>query len=437
MDLNEMIEKKIVLIGAGSIQFGLETMADILLSDVLKGSTIVLHDINAESLKKMRKLGEAAIQENKFAFKLEATTSRKEALSGADFIISSIEIGNRFKLWEQDYEIPRKYGNRQTFGENGGPGGLFHALRIIPPILEICKDIQEICPNAWFINFSNPMSRICLAIKRKFPRLKVIGLCHEIGFLEDHLPHILHTPFTNLNIKAGGLNHFGVLLEIQYKDTQKDAYPDIYAKALDYFETQGREVDIIKYVFTRFHRLPYTTDSHFSEYIQWGWEQIDENGVRAFYEGYKALCQSEPRRMERFLKGKLSHKKWIKRSGERAIPIIEGILTDSGQYELSVNIPNTDGLIEEIPRDLVIEGPAIVDRKGVHGIKLKNVPKGIAALWRNQASVQDLVVEAALTQSKEVALQALLVDPVVDSAHNAEQILEEMLRLQKEYIHLS
>ncbi|MFX1293415.1 MAG: alpha-glucosidase [Promethearchaeota archaeon] len=433
-----MVEKRIVLIGAGSIQFGLETMADILLSEVLKGSTIVLHDINAEALKKIYKIGKIAIEEKKFKFKLKSTTKREEALEGADFIISAIEIGDRFKLWEQDYEIPRKYGNRQTFGENGGPGGLFHALRIIPPILEICEDVQRICPNALFINFSNPMSRICLAIKRKFPRLKFVGLCHEIIFLQRHLPQILQTPMTNLDgIKAGGLNHFGVLLEIKYKDTQKDAYPDIHANVMAYFKEKGREVDLIKYILKHFKVLPYTTDSHFSEYIHWGWETINKKDVRDFYLTYKSICKSEPRRLNRFLNRRLSYKWWLRASGERALPIIEGIITNSGQYELSVNLSNTNGIIEDLPRDLVVECPATVDKNGIHGVKLENIPKGIVGLWRNQASVQDLVVEAALTQSKEIALQALLVDPVVNSTSSAEKMLNEILRLQKNYIKLS
>jgi alpha-galactosidase len=433
-----MVERRLCLIGAGSAQFGLETMADIFLSKILKGSTVVLHDINKSALERMKKIGETAIQELHYDFKLEATLTRKEALEGADFIISSIEIGDRFKLWEQDFAIPRKYGNQQTFGENGGPGGLFHSLRIIPPIIDICADVHDLCPNAFFINFSNPMSRICLAIKRKFPSLKAIGLCHEIAFLERHLPRILNTPFKELDdIKAGGLNHFGVLLEVKYKESQRDAYPDILAKVFSYFETNRvQEVNLIKYIIKHYNILPYTSDSHFGEYIHWGWEQIDEKAVRDFYTGYKASCKGEIKRLQRFSDGSLSPKHWLKRSGERAIPIIEGIITNSGQYELSVNIPN-DGIIEGLPHDLVIECPATVDKNGCRGVKLPNAPKGIVGLWRNQASVQDLVVEAAITHSKDSALQALLVDPVVDSATSAEQILEEILRVQSDYIHLT
>lgn len=138
--------KRIVLVGAGSAQFGVETVADILISRILKGGTIVLHDINPKSLEMVRQACQMAIDEMKLNFTLEATTSRPEAFKDADFIISSIEIGDRFKLWEQDYEVPRKYGNRQIFGENGGPGGLFHSLRIIPPIIEICGDVEKSAP---------------------------------------------------------------------------------------------------------------------------------------------------------------------------------------------------------------------------------------------------------------------------------------------------
>ena len=185
------------------------------------------------------------------------------------------------------------------------------------------------------------------------------------------------------------------------------------AKALNYFETKKvREVQLIKYIIKHYRIFPYTSDSHFGEYIHWGLEQIDEKGVREFYSKYKVKCKSEPKRLQQLLEGSLPSKQWLKPSGERAIPIIEGIITNSGQYELSVNIPNTDGIIEGLPHDTIIECPAIVDKNGCHGVKLKDAPKGIVGLWCNQASVRILVVEAALTHSKEVALQALLLDYV-------------------------
>jgi alpha-galactosidase len=430
-----MAGKRIVLVGAGSAQFGLGTLADVLLSDVLGDCTLVLHDINPDSLEMVRRACQMAIDEKKLELSIEATTSRPEAFRGADFIIISIEVGDRFKIWEQDYEIPRKYGSKQIFGENGGPGGLFHSLRIIPPVIEICKDVQKICPNALVFNFSNPMHRICLAIKRKFNnRLKVIGLCHEVqDFLYLNLQRMINTPYTNLDIKSWGLNHFAVLLKANYKDTGKDAYPEIREKAPDYL-AKGRELGVAREILRIYGYLPTTTDSHFGEYVQWAWEVANLKDVRAFYEIYKADTLQSQRNLKSIVDGKRPTRMWLNPSGERPIPIIEGIMKDSKHTELAVNVPNEEGIIENLPRDLVIECPARVDKNGVHPIKLGDMPKGLAALMRNQATVQDLVVEAALNGSKELALQGLLADPVVDSANSAQKMLDEVLKLQQPWL---
>lgn len=431
-----MTRRRIVLVGAGSAQFGIGTISDILKSKELNEGMIVLHDINPNSLEMVRQACQIAIDETKLDFSVEATTSRPEALKGADFVIISIEVGDRFKLWEQDFEVPRKYGNKQIYGENGGPGGLFHSLRIIPPMIEICEDIQKICPNAWVFNFSNPMSRVCLAVKRKFKgRLKFVGLCHGIYNLVLFLTPMLNTPFLNLSIEAGGLNHFGVLLEATYKDTGKDAYPDIRKKAPEYFKN-AREIGLIKEIMRVYGCLPYVTDTHFGEYVNWAWEWVDAENIRKNYEDYKLQCSQSKHELRRIVEGKKHLKTWFKPSGERVIPIIEGILTDSRQQELAANLPNSEGLIENLPRDLVIECPAIVNKSGVHGVKLGELPKGIAALMNTQASVQDLCVEAALNGSRELALQALLADPVVDSLSSAEKMLDEILKLQREHLPL-
>ncbi|NMC00827.1 MAG: alpha-glucosidase, partial [Chloroflexi bacterium] len=334
----------------------------------------------------------------------------------------------------------------------GGPGGLFHSLRIIPPILDICDDIMAICPEAYVFNFSNPMSRICLTAKRKHPDLRLVGLCHEFASLPQHLPKILDTPWENLFVRAGGLNHFSVVLEARYKDTGRDAYPDIRAKAPAYFEqlpgrrerveemqreqagsTPGAEPALrksanpwperwlFKVILEKFGYLPITTDSHFGEYIQWAHDVVDHKGILDFYYYYKQWCQMNEARL-----GPTSE--W-----ERVIPIIEGILTDSGQEEMAVNIMN-DGLITNLAHDLAVEVPATVDKNGVHGIVLGDLPKGIVGLLNNQVATYDLTAEAILKQSKALALQALLLDPVVHSARAAEQTLEMMLIRQEQYL---
>jgi alpha-galactosidase len=404
-------------------------------SSILKGSTITLHDINEQHLKLVNQACQSAIEKNDLDFTLQTTMDREEALEDATFIINSIEIGPRFEFWDQDLHIPHWYGNKQVFGENGGPGGLFHSLRIIPPILDICEDIMKICPDAFLFNFSNPMSRICLSIKRKYPKLNFVGLCHELGHFMIHYARILDTDISNLEIIAGGLNHFGVVMDIKYKDTGEDAYPELREKAPEYLENlQIQDVSLVKYILENYGYIPYTTDSHFGEYIHWAWDIADISGIKEFRDTYKESLRFEENKIKRRIrKGKGA--RLVKPDHERAIPIIEGILKDSNYRELSVNIPNDD-IITNLPQDLVIECPAKINKNGVQGIKLGRLPKGLAALMRNQASVQDLVAEAVLTQSKDIALQALLADPVVNSPRQAEKILDEMIKQQSKHLHL-
>lgn len=431
-----MVKQKIAIIGAGSIQFGLGTVGSIFANETLTGSEVVLHDINEEALKITEEASQKAIEERDLDFKLESTTDRKKALQGVNYVISAIEVGPRFGLWDEDYKIPKKIGSKQIFGENGGPGGLFHSLRIIPPILEICDDMVKICPEAILFNFSNPMSRICLAIKRKQPSLKFVGLCHEIGSARFNLPKMLNTTLKNLEIKAGGLNHFGVILKVKYSDTGKDAYPEIrrigdkYLSGID----QIGGLKLIRYILKNYGYLPYTQDSHYGEYIQWAWDIADQKNVDKFKSNYFRDLTKGAEIIKKIINdGKGSS--LVRNNYERAIPIIEGILTDKKYEEMSVNLPN-DGVFTNLPEDLVVECPAFVDGNGIQAVKLGEYPKGLAALLRNHASVLDLTVEAVLQKSKKIALQALLADPVVFSAKNAEKMLDKMIKTQKSLSYL-
>ena len=430
---------KIVLIGAGSAQFGFGTLGDIFSCRALQGGSVVLHDIDAAALDKVLQSATGFINEKRLPYTLSATTDRKQALQGADFCIISIEAGDRFALWEQDWNVPRQLGIRQVYGENGGPGGLFHSLRIIPPILDICEDIRAVCPQAHVFNYSNPMSRICLAVSRKFPELKFVGLCHEVFSLKRHLPLMLDTPLEDLLIRAGGLNHFSVLLEISASG--KDLYPEVRSKALAYFKDipgdatllgqlvgageiptrPWAERGLFEVMLSKFGVLPITLDSHFGEYLQWAHEVVDHDGIADFFTCYRRYCREKEPGIEMAF------------SEERAMPIMEGILGDSGHEELAVNIAN-HGLIDDLPGDLVVEVPATVTKNGVTGIPLGRLPKGVAGLLQNQVAVHELTVEAVLEKSKSAALQALLVDPVVDSVKAAEKTLEKILELQNPYL---
>ncbi len=440
------MSEKIVLVGAGSAQFGLGTLGDLLQCEALKGCTICLHDIDAETLKNVEGAARRHIKENDLSYEITASTDRKHALRNATFCIISIEVGDRFALWEQDLRVPQQYGIRQVYGENGGPGGLFHSLRIIPPILEICEDVRNICPEAYVFNYSNPMSRICTTVRRKYPDLKFIGLCHEIKSLEQHLPRILETPLDNIVFRAGGLNHFSVLLEVAYRDSGEDAYARVRERAPDYFKNlwnlegvesepaaggpvrrkdahEWSEQGLFKLILEKFGYLPITTDSHFGEYIQWAYEVVDHRGILDFFSWYKSYCSQ-----------KRTYTIQTDYYEERVVPIIEGLLTDSGEEEAAVNLPNTGPLIDDLPEYLVVEVPGVLTRQGVVGIELGALPKGIAGLLSNQVAVHDLTAEAILRKSRDLALQALLVDPVVDSARAAEQSLDTILDLQETYL---
>jgi alpha-galactosidase len=447
---------KLVLIGAGSAQFGFGTLGDIFSSAVLKGSHIALVDINGASLGRVLEAGKAFIAAHNLDFSLSAHTDRREALKDADFVIISIEVGNRFELWDQDWMIPLQYGIPQVYGENGGAGGLFHALRIVPPILDICHDCAELCPDATIFNFSNPMTAITTTVLRKFPRLKFVGLCHEIASLERYLPAILGVPFERLQLRAAGLNHFSVLVSARYRDTGADAYPDILAKAPAFFESLPGYSDILEYIQTtgniprtegetglpdigrttssrqwsdrtlfrsileRFHLLPITSDSHIGEYIPWAHEVADHKGILDFYMLYRASL----RMLEPTIELKVK---------ERVVPIIEGILGDSGYEEAAVNLMNK-GLISSLPESVAVEVPARVSAKGVEGIAFPDYPKGFAALLRNYTGVYDLTAEAILQKSKDLAIQALLVNPVVPVCARVPELVEVMIERQRQWL---
>jgi alpha-galactosidase/6-phospho-beta-glucosidase family protein len=227
---------KIALFGAGSLQFGLGTLGDIFQSKILEGAEISLIDINQKSLEKTRSTASDFIKMHNLSYSVSATTSDKEALINADFVIISIEVGNRFELWDMDWKVPMEFGINQVYGENGGPGGLFHALRIIPPILEICSGVEQFCPDATVFCYSNPMTAIVTTVLRKFPDMKFIGMCHKIASLERYLPVMLQTDYSNLVLRAAGLNHFSILIDASYKDTGIDAYPDIRSTAADFLK---------------------------------------------------------------------------------------------------------------------------------------------------------------------------------------------------------
>jgi len=437
------MDKKIVLVGAGSAAFGPPTFIDLNLSKVLEGSTITLLDIDKE---KLHMVHEIVSEDNKKIgnkFNIECTPNREKALKGADFVINSTEHGDRFELRWQDNIIPRKHGSTERMAENGGPGGFFHSARQIPEIIKIAKDVDRICPDAYFINYSNPMSRICLAVKRAVPNLKMFGLCHQIGLLTSHhLSKIIDKELSDVQIITGGLNHFAFLMGLKNIKTGEDLMPVFNSNCQKYFQDKWDRfhyANLTFEVYKRFGLFPYVGDNHICEYLQFGSQYTTAQELTDWITRMEQVNKGGNAKLKRYYK-RLKSGRYPKKgmlmgghSGERAIPIIEAIINDSNSYEIAVNIPN-DGIIENLPQDLVIECSGTVNKDGIQGFKIGNIPKNIAAILRIEASIQDLCVEAILRESKNLAIDCLAMDVNCGSFEMAEAIFDEMIQVQKDYL---
>ncbi len=437
------VDKKLVLIGAGSAAFGPASLMDISSSEVLMGSTIVLVDINEE---KLNRTYDILVKENEIGsnkYNIEKTMDRKVALKGADFVIVSIENGERFPLRYQDNIIPRSHGTTEMMAENGGPGGFFHSARQIPEHVRIGEDIMNICPDAYMIVYSNPVARISLALKRAVPNLKFIGLCHQIGLLTPHhLSKMMERNIEDMKVITGGLNHFAFILGLKDWKTGTNLLPEFHERCGEYFKDKWDRFHYAELTFELFKRLGYfcyAGDNHICEYLQVGSNHTKIEDMKDWLErmdsGNKAMNDRMNRLHKRLQKGRYPKKGALQgaTSGERGIPIIEGIIQDKNSYEMAINIPN-DGIITNLPQDIVLECSAYIDKDGPHGVKLGNIPKPVAALLRIEATIQDLCVEAVLKESKELAIACLATDTNCGSYEKADAILYDMMKVQREYL---
>mgnify|MGYP005842686555 CR=1 FL=1 len=416
---------KIVFIGAGSMSFGLSMFKDLFTSRELKGSTLSLVDIDEENLTRMYDLAVRMNELSGAGLKIERTRDRRDVLPGAGFVVNSIAI-ERCRLWKLDFEIPGKYGIRQTLGENGGPGGLFFTMRTLPMIFDIIRDMEELCPDAYFLNFSNPESRIVLALGR-YSKIKCVGLCHGVFMGHSDVAKILGVDKESIEVWGAGLNHFQWLLKILDKSTGKDMYPLLKEKDKTFdpnFEPLARKL------FRAFGFYPSCSDDHIGEYIPYGWEGGEEGYNFEKDEKHRDDMKTE---IALRMSGSKSMNDWFDPSGERAVHVISGIIHNKKQFVESGVVYN-QGAITNLPDDLAVEVPIFVDAGGIHPITVGALPTGIARLLSMQASVQQMAVEAAVNASKELALQALLIDPVVNTITGAEKLLDELWEINRPYI---
>ena len=428
---------KIVFIGAASASFGPAMIHDALLTPELRGSTFWLVDVDGERLEMMAAYARRLNELLGTGLKIKHTTERAEALPGGEFVIIAVAV-RRNERWRLDFQIPLRHGIRQVLGENGGPGGLFHCMRNIPIVLDICHDIEELCPGALVLNFTNPEGRICLAATR-YTGLQFVGLCHGIGMAQVAWGQVLDLPPDRVDLKAAGLNPFTWVLDARHADSGQDLYPAFREKLAQKGLEKVRfspgyafDIRLSRYLMATYGLWPSCSDDHIGEYLSYAWEYCGLEGYD--FDAADAWAAELWGRLRQYAAGQepvdglLQH-----RSGERAVPIIVGVLENTHQYELAVNVPNT-GFISNLPAWAVVEVPATVDATGVHGLNLGPLPEPIAAMCRTQIAVQDRAIEAAVHGDRTAALQSLLLDPVVDSVSQAEAILEEMLEAHREFL---
>ncbi|HOX37856.1 MAG TPA: alpha-glucosidase/alpha-galactosidase [Candidatus Brocadiia bacterium] len=427
---------KITLIGAGSHSFGRGTIADVLSCRELgeAGAKLVLADVDEAALARMHGLAARMKEHFRSPISIESTTDRHAALAGADFVVISVAV-RRMELWEQDFRVPLAFGFKHVLGENGGPGALFHALRSYELVVPLCREIEAICPDATVFNFTNPESRVCMAIS-KLTSLKFVGICHGVSGGRGFVSRILERPEEELDMITGGLNHFFWFLKIADAATGEDLYPELVARL------RGAKADMCPRLTRRmldlFGLLMFPSDDHIGEYVSFAYEDL---GLRWHY---GRECRSVPR-PDGALKPESQPVNWsdanvpldesvLRPSGEHAVPMIRDIVTDSRRWWPSVNVSNTGLYVGNVAEDAIVEVPAEVDGRGVHPQKVGPLPEALAAMCSLQISIQKIIVEAYAKRSKKLLLEALLLDPVVDSAQRAGQLLDAMLELQKDYL---
>jgi alpha-galactosidase len=453
-----MPQTKIVVIGVGSASFGPAILGDLMGCPRLRGSTIALCDISEHGLHLMTCLAERLNREWGTDVTLQASTDRREVLPGAEFVIVSIAV-DRERCWRQDWEIPLKHGIRQPLGENGGPGAVFHTARNAPIVLDICHDMEDLCPDALLLNFTNPVPRMTLVATR-YSEIKAVGLCHQIGMgygivglvlgpdlgLDLQPPedewefYKVVAPFKEqiedlLDVKAAGINHFTFMLDIRHRHSGENLYP-LFARRLQAFPSSFQPLS--RRMFDAFGVFPATGDGHLSEYVHWAHDPQTKPWVKYGLELYDWDAAERHRdAMWDEIRGMVDGGPIVGRvksgSGERAIPLILGVLENRNAYEVALDIPN-QGYISNLPDRAVVEVPGLVSGFGVRGIGVGPLPEPIAALCRTQLTVASLAVDAAVCGSRELALQALLIDPMVNDIDRARALLEEMLDVQQAYL---
>jgi len=417
---------KICLVGAGSTVFAQNILGDVLSNPAVSDYVISLFDIDPERLRTSEIVARRICEALKLGnVRVEATLDRRAALKGSDFVILMMQVGGYKPATVTDFDVPKRYGLRQTIADTLGIGGIFRGLRTIPVLEEICRDMEDVCPDALLMQYVNPMAINCWAIRKIAPSIRTIGLCHSVQHTAAHLAQCLGEDIADINYVSAGINHVAFFLryEKQLADgSREDLYPRLKALA-----AEGRVPPDDRVRFDVLKRLGYfVTESseHFSEYTSWyikdGRNDLIES-LNIPLDEYIRRCEvqiAEWQELRRDLEGDKPIE--VCRSNEYAAGIIHAAVTGEPALVYG-NVPN-NGLIENLPDTCVVEVPCHVDRNGIQPIRIGRIPPQLAAVMNLSISVQGLTVEAALTKKRERIYQAALLDPHTSAELSPDQI---------------
>ena len=413
-------------------------MGDILSFPELSTSTIVLHDINEERLRTSEIVGHKIIETLGVGATVEATTDRRAALAGANYVITMFQVGGYKPSTVIDFEIPKKFGLEQTIADTLGIGGIMRGLRTIPVILDICRDMEELCPDALLLNYVNPMSMLCWAISRS-STIKTIGLCHSVQHTAHQLAEDLGIDAESIEYRCAGINHMAFYLNFEQRQGAElvDLYPRIAERASVFpMPTRGDVErsdggfdglsDAVRY--EMFKRLGYfVTESseHFSEYVPW----FIKSGRSDLLDKFGIPLDEYPRRCERQIEGWETLRTRLE-NPEARVRVVQsmeygsGIIhsMETGQSRVVYgNVPNR-GIINNLPDDCCVEVPCVVDSSGITPTHIGALPPHLAALMQTNINVQSLTVEAALTGKREHVYHAAMFDPHTAAELDLDQI---------------
>lgn len=444
-----MSEAKISIIGAGSF-FTNDWIRDVLLASEPSEGTFALVDINPERLDLAHKMVSKVIDEIDGDWKIESSTDRKEIIADSDYLINTIEVSG-LETVKHDYEIPKKFGVDQCIGDTTGPGGIMKGLRTIPPWIDILHDVEDLCPDALVLNYTNPMHMMTLAAQ-KVSDLSVVGLCHSVQGTSRELADYLEVPYEELEWECAGINHMSWFTKLTHNG--KDMYPKLREKAQD---PEIYRKDPVRFeMMLQFGYFVTESSGHFSEYLPY-FRKRQELIEEYCGEGYKGESGFYAKNWPEWRDALDTYrKKWVNnkkipeetldkvpaqgidlssRSNEYGSYIIESHTTDE-PFVFHGNFLN-NGLIDNLPEDGIVEVQTVMDENGFHPCKYGKIPEHLAALNRPHMSLHKMVVESILEEDREKTIRGLMLDPLTSAVCSPKEIremAEELFEAESDYL---